>query len=213
MTTDATKETADRGRGRPPMSQQRRDVVRLQIAAAALDLFRAQGVSATSVDQIAAELEISTRTLWRYTSSKEACIEPLLTHGISVVVQRLRDWPRDQPLLAHLLHEDDLYEDVSESTLELVRLMRTEPGLMSVWLRTHLDAEQAFASVLAERTGRSADALETKVQAGMLNVALRLAMEHHAWRADHPQRDSTGPDNLTEATELALRTAIAGLAV
>jgi AcrR family transcriptional regulator len=213
VTADATEETVDRGRGRPPMTERRKDVIRLQIARVALDLFKSQGVAATSAEQIADELGVSTRTLWRYIESKEGCVQPLLAHGISVVIQKLRSWPRDRRLLDHLLHESDLYEGTPQSTLDLVRLMRTEPALRSVWLQTHLEAEHAFALAIADRTGRPADALETKVQAGMLNVALRIAVEHYAWGTDRSSEDVADPASMTNATQLALHTAINGLAL
>ncbi|MBW4721400.1 TetR/AcrR family transcriptional regulator [Saccharothrix obliqua] len=203
MTAEPARGAVDRGRGRPPMSERRKDLIRLEIATAALALFKAQGVAATSVEQIAGELGMSARTLWRYCPSKEACIQPLLSHGLAVVVEKLRAWPRDLPLLDRLLHEGDLADQVPESTLDLVRLTRAEPSLRAVWVRSYLDAEDAFAEVIAERTGDPVDALETRVRAGMLNVALRVAFEHYAWADD--------PADLTEATRRALHTAITGL--
>jgi AcrR family transcriptional regulator len=195
------------------MTERRKDIIRLQIATVALDLFKTRGVAATSVEQIAGELGISARTLWRYSPSKEGCVQPLLAHGILVVVEKLRAWPRDQPLLDHLLHESDLHESTPQSTLDLVRLTRTEPALRSVWLQSFLDAESAFAEVIAERTGLPVDALETKVQAGMLNVALRIAVEHHAWSLDEGDENATRPGSMTEVTRVALRTVINGLAL
>ncbi|WP_156758711.1 TetR/AcrR family transcriptional regulator [Actinokineospora pegani] len=201
------EERAERGRGRPPMTERRKDIIRLQIATAALELFMAQGVAATSAEQIAGQLGISTRTLWRYSPSKEDCVLPLLSHGIDVVVEKLRAWPHGEPLVEQLLHETDLIERTPESTLDLVRLTRTEPSLRAVWLQSHLNSEAAFAGVIAERTGLATEALETKVQAGMLNVALRLAVEHHAWHG------GSAPGGLTDATRTALRTALGGLSM
>ncbi|WNV87330.1 helix-turn-helix domain-containing protein [Umezawaea sp. Da 62-37] len=210
MTAEPDEAQADRGRGRPPMTERRKEIIRLQIATVALDLFKSQGVAATSVEQIADGLGISTRTLWRYSPSKEGCVLPLLQHGIAVVVQKFHEWPRDMPLLEQLLHEEDLAEATPESTLDLVRLTRTEPAIRSVWLQSHLDSESAFAGVIAERTGLPPDALETKVQAGMLNVALRIALEHYAWTIDQGVEE---PGSMTDATQTALRTAIKGLAM
>lgn len=200
----------DGGKGRPPMTEKRKEVIRLEIAMAALGLFKKQGVAATSVERIAGELGMSTRTLWRYCSSKEDCVRPLLAHGVSVVVGKLQEWPKDKPLLDQLLHESQLYDHVPESTLDLVRLTHAESTLRSVWIQTHLDAERAFAEVIAERLGGSSDELETKVLAGMLNVALRIAVEHYAWNIDS---DGTKPSSMTTTTRAALRTAIAGLTV
>lgn len=192
------------------MTERRKDVIRLQIATVALELFKEQGVAATSGEQIADQLGISTRTLWRYCPSKEGCVQPLLTHGISVVIEKLRAWPRDVPLMEQLLHESDLAERAPESTLDLARLTRTEPALRAVWLQSYLDAEHAFAEAIAERTGAPADALETRVQAGMLNAALRIAVEQHAWHSEQ-DLDAARGASMTDATRVALRTAITGL--
>ncbi|WP_206440263.1 hypothetical protein [Streptomyces scabichelini] len=88
---------------------------------------------------------ISGRTLWGYCSSEEGRVQPLPAHGISVVVERLRTWPRDVPLIEVFLHENDLTEGIPESTSDLARLIRPEPSRRSVRRRSHLDAERASA--------------------------------------------------------------------
>ncbi|MYU16484.1 TetR family transcriptional regulator, partial [Streptomyces sp. SID8361] len=52
------------------MSEQRRLRLRLEISREAARLFWEQGVAATSVDQIAATVGLSTRTIWRHFRSK-----------------------------------------------------------------------------------------------------------------------------------------------
>jgi hypothetical protein len=91
--------------------------------------------------------------------------------------------------------------------LALVRLTRDEPGLRAVWIQAHEAAEPVFARLVAERTGASADDLRTKVQAAMINVALRVAIEHCAQRA--PAGDPA--DAVYEATAEALLTVSPGL--
>jgi AcrR family transcriptional regulator len=176
--------------GRPPLTERRRAATRLEIAQAAVGLFTSKGVSATSAEEIAEAVGISTRTLWRYFPSKESCVRPLLAAGIQAVGRRLRAWAPGTPLVDALRDMDawaapetgqrDLVE--AGSVLALIRLTRTEPGLRAVWLQAHHDAEPVFAQVLAERTGRGAEDLAVKVQAAMINTALRVAVEDHAWR-------------------------------
>ncbi|MFD4301625.1 TetR/AcrR family transcriptional regulator [Streptomyces albidoflavus] len=172
--------------GRPPLTERRKAATRLEIAREAVRLFAAQGVAATTADEIAAAAGISPRTLWRYCSSKEECVGPLLTTALDAAAERLTSWPRERTLTdgisthppgrsAAALAEDE------QALRDLVRLVRTEPGLRAVWLQVHHAAEPVLARVLAARTGRSPDALEPRVQAALLNTALRVAVEEWAW--------------------------------
>ncbi|MEU2310984.1 TetR/AcrR family transcriptional regulator [Streptomyces albidoflavus] len=181
-----TAEKDGRRVGRPPLTERRKAATRLEIAREAVRLFAAQGVAATTADEIAAAAGISPRTLWRYCSSKEECVGPLLTTALDAAAERLASWPRERTLTdaisthppgrsAAALAEDE------QALRDLVRLVRTEPGLRAVWLQVHHAAEPVLARVLAARTGRSPDALEPRVQAALLNTALRVAVEEWAW--------------------------------
>ncbi|MFE4173387.1 TetR/AcrR family transcriptional regulator [Streptomyces sp. NPDC056909] len=180
-------DTADgrTGKGRPPMTERRKAILRLEIAREAVKLFLGQGVAATSGEQIADAVGISARTLWRYFPTKESCVQPLLAEGIDTFTEKLRSWPAGVPLLDHLRTE---YANAADTTtaadtasrINLVRMCREEPGLRSVWLQTHHQAEPVFAQVLAEHLDLPADALEVRIHAGVLNAALRIAAEDQA---------------------------------
>lgn len=163
------------------MNSRRREIMRMQIARAAVELFTAKGVAATTGDDIARELGISTRTLWRYFPSKESCVRPLLTGGLDLVANHLRSWPAHLSLAEHLERSDALDGDagaaLSSPTMDLIRMTRTEPALMSVWLEVHHTAEGVFAEAVAERAGVTPDTLSVRVQAAAINVALRVAAE------------------------------------
>ncbi|MFE9857961.1 TetR/AcrR family transcriptional regulator [Streptomyces sp. NPDC005780] len=180
--------TAARGRtGRPPLTEARRTEVRREIARAAVDLFVAHGVTATTGEQIGRAVGLSARTVWRYFPSKESCVTPLFSAGIATLTGFLREWPPGQPLDraldAWLTTGPDLAGGPDEVTVRaLVRLTRTEPGLRAVWLQTYDEAEPAFARALAERAGLPPDDLRVTIRAAMFNAALRAAVEHYAWR-------------------------------
>lgn len=142
--------------GRPPLTERRKAATRLEIAREAVRLFADRGVAATTAEEIAAAAGISQRTLWRYTSSKELCVRPLLTYALDFVIALMRSWPRDRPLAEAVVgtstpQADGARDADAEALRDLVRLTRTEPGLRAVWLQVHHDAEPAFAEVLAER--------------------------------------------------------------
>jgi AcrR family transcriptional regulator len=193
--------------GRPPLTERRKAETRLEVARAAVHLFLAKGVADTSVEEIAARAGISARTLWRYFPSKESCVMPLLVSGIEHMAARLRSWRGDQgvsELFSTLSYgRDDTPESMAEM-LNLVRLARTEPGLRAVWLEAHREAEPAFAEALAHRAGLSEPDLTAAIQAAMLNGALRVAVEHHAFNAETPA-------SLAAAIAEALRIAARGL--
>lgn len=91
--------TASRGRtGRPPLTEERRAQIRLEIARAAVDLFVEQGVAATTGEQIGQAVGVSARTVWRYFPSKESCVSPLFTAGIDAIAVCLREWRPGRPL-------------------------------------------------------------------------------------------------------------------
>ncbi|MFE5813655.1 TetR/AcrR family transcriptional regulator [Streptomyces sp. NPDC056479] len=210
----AARGGTSRPTGRPPLTEERKAEIRLEIARAAVDLFVTQGVTATTGEQIGAAVGVSARTVWRYFPSKESCVRPLFSAGIDLIADRLRRRRPGQPLEElfdrELTDEGHLLAGPDRATVgALVRLTRTEPGLRAIWLQTYDEAEPAFAGALAERAGLPAGDLRPTIQAAIFNAALRAAVEHYAWHtADtHPDRD-------TAQTELAatLRSALAVVA-
>ena len=205
--------TASSGRtGRPPLTEARKAEIRLEIARAAVELFVAQGVAATTGEQIGQAVGVSARTVWRYFPSKESCVRPLFSAGIDVIATRLREWRPGRPLAE--LFDRDLATALLAATgpggatgSALVRLTRTEPGLRAIWLQTYDEAEPAFARALADRAGLPADDLRPMIQAAMLNAALRAAVERFAWR----RGESALEGAMTEEAEVAetLRSALA----
>ncbi|WP_267714460.1 TetR/AcrR family transcriptional regulator [Streptomyces sp. CoH17] len=200
--------TAARGRtGRPPLTDERKAAIRLEIARAAVGLFVAQGVAATTGEQIGQAVGVSARTVWRYFPTKESCVRPLFSSGIDTIAAALREWRPGRPLQEAFdgVWADD--QDLAGPDVgALLRLTRTEPGLRAVWLQTRDEAEPAFARALAERAGLPDDDVRPAVWAAMLNAALRAAVEHHAHRSA-----ASGSEAAPAHADLAttLRTALA----
>jgi len=169
-----------------------------------------KGVAATSADEIAEAAGISRRTLRRYFPSSEACVQPLLASGAEAVTRRLRTWPSGHTLkeAVNSWKDDDALMDEPDVavSLDLVRLTRTEPGLKAVWLQTHHEYDGRLAEILAERAGRDPDDLHIKIQAATINAALRVAVEHYAWR-ERDGRAESGQDESAGLWE-ALCTAV-----
>lgn len=179
-----TAAPARRG-GRPPLSESRKDEIRLEIAMAAVRLFTEHGLDATSAGQIAEAAGISTRTLWRYFPSKEACAAPLLSFGLDRFAESVHAWPADRPLV-EAADDTSWFSDTSTTrlllVLDLLRLTCTEPTLDAVWVRCYAEAVAPLAAVLAERFGCSPEDLRMRVRSSMLLAAMHQGMRHYLSR-------------------------------
>jgi AcrR family transcriptional regulator len=185
MMQTATETAPARRGGRPPLSESRKEEIRLEIAMAAVRLFTEHGVDGTSAAQIAEAAGISTRTLWRYFPSKEACAAPLLSVGLGRFTRLVREWPVDRPLVG-VAEDAGWFSDTSAPRilliLDLLRLTCTEPALDTVWVRCFSEAVQPLADVLGERLGLPGDDLRMKVNASMILGASHQALRHYASR-------------------------------
>ncbi|MFL6116152.1 MAG: TetR/AcrR family transcriptional regulator [Catenulispora sp.] len=184
--TQAAAEPARRGGGRPPLTESRKDEIRLKIATEAVRLFTEHGLEGTSVAQIAEAAGIATRTLWRYFPSKEACAAPLLAFGLDRFTSYVRDWPADRPL-AGAADDTAWFSDASPGLLllviDLLRLTHTEPLLDAVWGRCYSEAVAPLAVVLGERLGLPGGDLRVRVKASMLLAAMHQGLRHYVGRA------------------------------
>jgi len=202
-------EAPARRAGRPPLSDAQKAQVRLEIAMAAVRLFREHGLDGTSAAQIAEAVGISPRTLWRYCASKEECVAPLLASGLDRLVESLRRWPADRPL-AQAADDTEWFAATSatrlELTVELMRIARVEPAIYAVWTHSYAEAVDPIAAVLALRFGHERAGLQVKVQAAMLVAALHQGMRDYVSR---PAGES-GP-SLEELLRTAARIAFAAI--
>lgn len=183
-----------------------------------MELFVAQGVAATTGEQIGQAVGVSARTVWRYFPSKEACVSPLFAAGIDAIAAALRTWRAGQPLedaleRASTTGDGAMTRPHLPKVRALLRLTRTEPGLRAVWLQAHDDAEPVFARALADRAGLPTVDLRSEIQAAVLNSALRTAVEHDAWRTDEEESDpGVAEAELVSTVRSALAVVAEGLA-
>lgn len=206
---ERTQPERKRRAGRPPLSESRRAQTRMEIATAAVRLFAEHGVDGTGVAQIAEAVGISPRTLWRYCPSKEECVTPLLLSGLDRLVESLREWPAQRPLVEAADNTEWFAETSAqrlELTVALMRIARVEPAINALWTRTYAEAVDPIADVLAERFGRAPGELLVKVQAAMLMAAMHEGMRDFIWR---PQGVS-GP-SLEATLRAAARIAFAAM--
>ncbi|MFJ1746540.1 TetR/AcrR family transcriptional regulator [Streptomyces sp. NPDC088116] len=168
------------------MSEQRRSRLRLEISREAARLFWEQGVAATSGDQIAEAVGLSTRTIWRHFRSKESCAEPIVMQGVVTLLSVLRGWPRQSSLddhlateLARLRHETPPVDLADEMlAMKMIRLADTEPALRTAWLMACDQTERELCVIIGDRLERPADDLEVRMQAAAAAAVVRVLEEH-----------------------------------
>ncbi|MFE6165509.1 TetR/AcrR family transcriptional regulator [Streptomyces sp. NPDC056486] len=168
------------------MKEQRRDRLRLEISREASRLFWEQGVDATSGDQIAEAVGLSTRTIWRHFRSKESCAEPIVTQGVEWEMRTLRDWPAGLSLeerfsaeASRFRHEADAVEMADTGlAMRMIRLADTEPPLRTAWLMACDQVEREMVEIIAKRLGLPADDLQVRLHAAAASAAFRVLSEH-----------------------------------
>ncbi|WP_327350483.1 TetR/AcrR family transcriptional regulator [Streptomyces sp. NBC_01304] len=170
------------------MSEQRRARLRLEISREAARLFWEKGVAATSGDQIAAAVGLSTRTIWRHFRSKESCAEPIVMQGVVTLLGVLRRWPRRCSLEDHLTAELTAIRegrttppvDLADELLamRMIRLADTEPAIRTAWLMACDQVEREMCAIVGERLERPADDLEMRLHAASAASAVRVLDEH-----------------------------------
>ncbi|MGW2328899.1 TetR/AcrR family transcriptional regulator [Streptomyces sp. NPDC001700] len=208
--------TAKRGGG---MSEQRRHRLRLEISREASRLFWEQGVDATSGDQIAEAVGLSTRTIWRHFRSKESCAEPIVIQGVEWEMRTLRDWPAHLSLEerfraeAGRFHREASAVEVDDNALaiRMIRLADTEPALRTAWLMACDQVEREMAEIIAKRLGHPATDLQVRVHAAAASAAIRVFNEEIGAAlldgADRAQWDDA-PERMAHAVRTATGGAI-----
>ncbi len=156
---------------------------RLQVSRQAARLFWEKGFDATSGDDIAAAAGISTRTVWRYFRSKEACVEPVLKVSELRFAALLKQWPRTESIdqfltrsMAAFVSDDAVVRD-STAAVRILAVLHREPALRSAWLMACHEAEMEIVGVVADRASRSADDFHVRLCAASITAAMRLVDE------------------------------------
>ena len=196
-------DTTPRRRGRPPVTEQARADLRLKISRAAVRLFRENGVAHTTVTEIAAAAGISQRTFWRYFTTKEDCIRPVVGQGLAALGALLDAWPPGTRLVDHALRHAVAHRETplaDPGMVDVVKLVENQHELSAAWFGVHVEAEALFAARIGAHLDDHPQSLRTRVSAALLNGALRAAMEY----AVREKGDALDDQDLTDAFRAAL---------
>lgn len=175
-----------RTRGRPALTQQRRDETRMEVARVAALLFFERGYDSTTVEALAHAAGIGIRTFYRYFSGKEDAIAPLLSTGTDAWAQELVACDPELPLIDALVESySSALARVGDYSLELdelrpaLRAAIELPALRAMWTRVQRDTEEKLVVALAQRLQLPDDDIRVRLAACMANASARVAVE--AW--------------------------------
>ncbi|MFG1669846.1 TetR family transcriptional regulator [Streptomyces sp. Y7] len=129
----------------------------------ALELFTSRGYEHTTVDDIAAAVDVSQRTFFRYFAGKEEAALALQDMTVAHFLDAVRARPPHEPPLEALrqavLEGWDSLHDVIEAVapvelyLRMYQVVESTPVLLAAHLRKSVEIEEAIAVILAEREG------------------------------------------------------------
>ncbi|MFB2554383.1 TetR family transcriptional regulator [Herbiconiux liangxiaofengii] len=147
----AVSETRTPGGG---LRQRTRDAVRQQIAEVALVMFDEQGFDETTVDQIAAAVDISSRSFFRYFASKEDVVlgDPMI-YGEPVrrrLAEAIGSMPIWEALRAGFESVIETTESDPERALRAMRVMISTPVLRARNTEKHLAWMTVLVPLVAE---------------------------------------------------------------
>ncbi|MFE9423514.1 TetR family transcriptional regulator [Kitasatospora sp. NPDC006697] len=177
--------------GVPGLRERKKQRTRDALVDAAHRLFLSHGYAQTTVDEIAAAVDVSQRTFFRYFANKEEAALAVLADSEDYFIERLAERPPEEPpLRAMRAAVCASWRDLSAAhhqggrgvtaALELVQLIEGTPTLLAAQLRRSAEGEQRVARILAEREGLDpATDLRPRLLAAVFGAAVRSA--HLSW--------------------------------
>jgi AcrR family transcriptional regulator len=186
-----------------------KEQIRLDLALAAFELAKAEGLAKVRVPQIAEVVGVSTRTFNNYFPSKEAAIVWPTTLRGAQLARDLAGRPAGESLADALvevmagLYGPGGQEGLPENWLDGFRaLVAAEPALHGEYLKAQAVGERELAGVIARRIGRADSDLEPLVLAGVVIAAERAAVLH--WFRQTTRRSPLA-DVVRDAVDMAVR--------
>jgi AcrR family transcriptional regulator len=168
------------------LAARKKERTRRELGQAAMRLFVERGYDATTIEEIAAAVDISPRTFYRYFPTKEHLVTTLARTSMASFCAEVSARPDDELPLATVREATiaaygDYWRDV-DHLRSLLRLLRETPALRARWLDESHHQQQQVADVLAPRLGEKPGSVRSIIVAGAIIHAWNTALEH--W-ADH----------------------------
>jgi AcrR family transcriptional regulator len=147
------------------------------IADVALELFEVRGFSTVTVEDVAAEAQISIRTFYRYFASKEELLLVTIHRRAEAVAVALAGRPPDEPPLhsVRLAVESAIAAEDPVSVKRWITVVADAPGVLRTIMGANiLEMNATIAEFLARRLGMPSDG----VVPGTLAVATGAVIQN-----------------------------------
>jgi AcrR family transcriptional regulator len=155
----AVEDTAPASTGR---RERKKQLTREALTVAAFDLFAEKGFEATTVEEIADAVDVSSRTFFRYFASKEDVALTFQEEQLEAVLTALAARPPDEPVVTALrravvgitkaCEKGELGFDPSRFRC-IQSMIASSPALMARSLEHSQKKQAALTRVIAERMG------------------------------------------------------------
>jgi AcrR family transcriptional regulator len=180
-----------------------------QLQHAALELFLEHGFDNVTTDDIAAAVEVSKTTFYRYFESKEDVLLGNTAERLASVRQAFENRPADEPVLPAVRHALASlvcqYDEARDVTLLKARVMRDSHSVRARNLEQQAAWESVVADFVRSRTAVSPERdLQSRVIAATVIASVRATVDY--WL------DTEGRDQLAGLVDGVLGTLIEGKA-
>jgi AcrR family transcriptional regulator len=175
------------------LRERKKQRTREALVDAAIELFNAKGFEATTVDEIADAVEVSSRTFFRYFGSKEDVVITLQTRQFDDVYDEFERRPADEPVItamrnacvAVLRRYEEQAGPANVQFACVAQLVQDSPAVLARSLEMCGEQNDRFARRIATRMGVDpvADPRPRLVSA-VAGAALQVAVR--SWRGDEP---------------------------
>jgi AcrR family transcriptional regulator len=162
------------------LRERKKERTRRELADAALALFRERGFERTTVEEVAAACEVSSRTFFRYFDSKDDVLFAGSDEHKAALLAALEARPADEPPLRSLRHAvvaiASGVEEGRDRSVAVHEIVAATPALRGRLVDSLASWEAAVVEALARRGGDIPEfRLRVLVAAG--TAALRIATE------------------------------------
>jgi AcrR family transcriptional regulator len=195
------------------LRERKKERTRQALIDAAFELFQRNGFDATTVEEIAAAVEVSPRTFFRYFASKEDVALTQQDDWKTAIIAELAVRPADEPVMTAIRHavsaamqafqEDDGHSALDEGGMLSERfacfndLMSSSPALFAASLEHTTAKVDDIVGIIARRIGADpATDLRPHMAAAVSVCAVRAALE--TWK-----RSGGGPESFADGLDKA----------
>lgn len=171
------------------------------LRAVTLRLALERGFDHVTIDDIAAEAEVSKTTFYRYFDSKEDAILGKPGEKAGRIAEALAERPATEDTLTAVRHAIsgviNSYEHDRDTSLAIGRIIRTTPSLVARNLEHQAEWEATLSAFVRSRMDDEPDAeLRSRVVAAIVVATLRSTIDY--WR------DTDGLDHLPDLMDASL---------